>query len=132
MVDEPAISLAVAALYSRFLEAFHRRSPSEMTTCVQVPLTVISGGRSRVISTESDADSMFAAMLSGLEDRGFGHTVMDRVEVTALDQSVALASVGGTRFDRRGGVLEAVRAVYTVVKADESWRIAVMITLAAA
>jgi hypothetical protein len=112
--------------YDAYLSAFHSQIPSQVLPHVRVPLTVVTGGEVSVLSSAEDIEMMFTGILKGLAEVDYSHTVMESREVTVLDDTMALLRVLGTRLDRSGRALERIAAVYTLLPADDTWQIAVM------
>jgi Domain of unknown function (DUF4440) len=112
--------------YEAYLSAFHTHTASEVLSYFNLPVTVVTQGEVRVLSSVEDLEVMYADILKALAESDYSHTVMASREVTVLDDKMALMRVVGTRYDRRGRALERIAAVYTFIRRDDSWQIAVM------
>lgn len=112
--------------YESYLSAFHSQIPSQVLPHLHVPLTVVTAGEVRVLSSAEDIEMMFTDILRALAAVDYVRTVMESREVTILDDTMALLRVLGTRLDRTGRALERIAAVYTLVRHDDTWEIAVM------
>jgi uncharacterized NTF2-like protein DUF6841 len=126
----PEIALSVRETYDAYLAAFHTHRAHAVLPYLHVPLITVASGEVIVISTTEDIESMYAGILEALAGVNYSHTVMASQDVIVLDDTMALMTVVGTRYDRGGQPLERIAAVYTLVRRDDTWRITVMMPFA--
>jgi hypothetical protein len=74
-------------------------------------------------ATEGEHHRTFGKIMTGLKERGWARSTVDRLKVWALAEDLAMILADVTRQKADGSILERVRACYTVRRDAMGWRI---------
>lgn len=124
--DGPA-ERAVQRGYDRYLAAFNDHDARAALAFVVTPLALVRGAELQLLETPIDVERWLTALLAGLAEQHFSHSIVRRHAVTLLTDSLALMQAEGDRLDTAGGVMGGFAALYTLARgADGEWRVAVL------
>jgi len=92
------------------------------------PRTIISKGNVFSSASTEETRNMMMPVFQSLRQRGFTHTRLDKCHIKLLGDTNAMASTVWTRLDGNGDVIETLGATYTLVLADDAWKVAVVMS----
>jgi len=110
--------------YRAYFTVFQMGNPRAITPYYQVPSLVLTQTGTHVLGSVQEAEQFFDRLIYNLRSRGYARSVVTGVQVKQLSDDLALVSARGERFTREGDLFERISAVYTMRKADDTWRIA--------
>ena len=110
--------------YRAYFTVFQLGDPRAITPYYHLPSLFLSPSGVHALTNLRDAEQFFDRLIYGLRARGYARSVLNQVQVKQLTEDTALVNVRGERFKRDGELLEPIAALYTMRKADGTWRIA--------
>ena len=113
---------------SAFVEANHRGDPSLMRPWMRLPVMVFGNGSVRVLSTPEDVDAQYGAAVEALKDTGYQRSVLSDFEISVMNPTTAVVSCRAVRERADGSVIQAFDASYIMVRGDDRWQVASLIS----
>ncbi|WP_033287637.1 hypothetical protein [Amycolatopsis jejuensis] len=125
MTTGEEIDRCVRATYAEYFAAFQRDPPSA-GRYFTVPVFRVAQGRVTVFATRWELCSWLRSFGESLAVRGYRSSLMETLEVTALDGTLAQVRARGTRHDQDGVVFGRFDVLYTFARPDPGgeWMIA--------
>jgi hypothetical protein len=110
--------------YRAYFTVFQMGNPRAITPYYHTPSVFLSSEGTYVLPNVHEAEQFFGKLLYGLRGRGYARSVLTDVQVKLLSEELALVNARGERYTRDGALLERLSALYTMRKAEGTWRIA--------
>jgi hypothetical protein len=110
--------------YRAYFTVFQMGDPRAITPYFHLPSLFMSTSGVHALTNLRDAEQFFDRLIYGLRTRGYARSVLSEVKIKQLTEDIALVNARGERFKRDGELLERIAALYTMRKADGTWRIA--------
>ena len=79
------------------------------------------------LGSEVEIEQLFEPMFENLKARGYEHSDWLEMQIKFLDDNIALVSNVAVYYNAEGEELERAAGTYTLHKADDLWKIAVVI-----
>ena len=121
--EEAAVRRALADYYS----AFSTLELNAILPYFNEPMLMMNPRGALSAPTHSVLSGIFAPVMEDLKVRGFGRSELTIREVRMLSAATALVLGFAIRFKRSGEELERLGITYAMQKADDRWKIAVII-----
>lgn len=125
MNDEQAVRRVVEGIG----EAFSTLDVGAWYRCFNPTFIIASPMGPVAIASEDECRAFIGAMFEGLRERGMVRTRLDACSVEFLSPGAAVATTAWTRFDADDAIIGKLRAAYVLVRADEVWRVTMLISL---
>jgi len=110
--------------YRAYFTVFQAGDPRAITPYYDIPSLFLSPAGSHALTNVREAEQFFDRLLYGLRARGYARSVISHLQIKSLAEDLALVNVRAERFKRDGELLEQISALYTMRKAEGTWRIA--------
>lgn len=118
----------VEEFLQRYCEAFRAGNATAAAAFYHAPAAMIFDDRLVVLDSHAKLAAVLDRILTGLIERGFSRSIIDRMEVMPLTDNTALINAAFSRLRADGTVLERLGATYTVIGGDSGLRIACVVT----
>ena len=114
----------VDAFLANFYADFNGRNIERLSNEYFHPgAQAVFGEHVSALANPDDVRTMFLAIIGGLEQRGYHHSVTRDVSKMRLGDSYALATVLIDRVMADGKKIDTVCSTYSMVKVESGWRI---------
>jgi hypothetical protein len=110
--------------YRAYFTVFQMGDPRAITPYFHIPSLFLSSAGTYALTSVREAEQFFDRLIYGLRTRGYARSVLTHVQIKSLTDDLALVNARGERFKRDGELLERISALYTMRKAEGTWRIA--------
>ena len=121
MVDE-AVARAAREVVERYFETLNRRDTEAVHGCFNFPHVRI-GARGNVAYYENVEANPFGAFLARVDEDGWDHSVLDRLEVIFTAPQKAHVAIDFRRLRADGSQIGAYHSLYVVTSIDGHWGI---------
>jgi ketosteroid isomerase-like protein len=124
MADATALTNEVEAFYRAFIDGFNREDTDMYLRSFCYPNGILSGERGMAINAkESDQQRFYQEVMSSIQERGWDHTGVNRLQVWPIAENMAFLVADISRYKKDNSVLESGRYCYTVRKDDGAWKV---------
>jgi ketosteroid isomerase-like protein len=124
MADAATIIHEVEAFYRAFIDSFNREDTDMYLRSFCYPNGVLSGDKGMIVNAkESDQQRFYQEVMVSLQEKGWDHTDVDRLQVFPLTETTALLVADISRRKKDNAVIESGRYCYTVRKDGGVWKI---------
>lgn len=113
---------------SAFVESIHSRNPSLMREWMRLPVTLFGNGVVRTLATPEDIDAQYGAGADALRETDYKISVLSDFAIDLLNSTTALVKCRAVRYRSDDSVIAAFDACYIVVRGDDRWQIASLIS----
>jgi hypothetical protein len=110
--------------YRGYIDAFNREDLDHFLNCFAIPYGWVSGERGlSVVANEGDHQKSFSRIMLDIKQRGWARSAIDRLKTWAMADDLGMILADYTRYKADQSVLERGRALYTVRREAQSWKI---------
>jgi hypothetical protein len=130
MADAAQITRELESFYRRYIEIFNREETEQLIDCFTHPYAVISNSRGMVpVAGVDEHRKSFIRAMTALKGRGWARSHIDSIKAWPLSEHLGMIVSDVRRYKTDGGVLEIVRACYTLCRDGGSWKIATLVEI---
>jgi ketosteroid isomerase-like protein len=112
--------------YRAYFTVFQMGDPRALMPYFHVPSVFLSAAGTYALNNLRETEQFFDRLFYALRTRGYARSVLNHVQVKLIADDMALVNARAERFQRDGELLENISALYTMRKAEGTWRIAVV------
>ncbi|HJN93392.1 MAG TPA: hypothetical protein QGF05_11815 [Dehalococcoidia bacterium] len=123
-----AIEHDVKAYSDTFVRANQEDDPSLMRPWLHLPVLILGNGTARALTTLEEVDAQYAAGVAALRDTDYADSLLSDFRITVLNPTTAFVLCHCVRSNADGSVHQEFEASYVVVKSDDHWRVASLIS----
>jgi hypothetical protein len=124
MVDATTLTNEVELFYRTFIDGFNREDTDMYLRSFCYPNGILSGEHGLTINTkESDQQRFYQEVMSSIQERGWDHTGVNRLQVWPIAEIMAFLVADISRYKKDNSILESGRYCYTVRKDGGAWKV---------
>ncbi|HXG20299.1 MAG TPA: hypothetical protein VNN62_14645 [Methylomirabilota bacterium] len=124
MTDAATIIREVEDFYRAFIDGFNREDTDLYLRSFCYPNGILSGEKGMMVNAkESDQQRFYQEVMMSIQEKGWDHTDVDRLQVFPLTETTALLVADISRRKKDNVVIESGRYCYTVRKDGGAWKI---------
>jgi ketosteroid isomerase-like protein len=128
MSNADMIIQEVEAFYHAYIDAFNREDTDFFLRVFCYPNAFLTGEQGMVVNAkESDMQRFYQNVMASIQARGWDRSAVDRLQVQAFSETLAMVTADYTRYKKDGAILEQGRACYMVRRDGDTWK---MLTIA--
>lgn len=113
---------------SAFVRVNHEGDPTLMRPWMRLPVMVFGNGLVRVLAKPEYIDAQYARSAEALKGTGYQRSVLSDFDIMVMNPTTALVSCRAVRERADGSVIEAFDASYIMVRGDDRWQVASLIS----
>lgn len=120
----------IRSLFDRYLTAWNARDFENVAVCYSEPSLFILPAAAVPVADKAAMIALLGSIFAGLENDGFSHTEIDKIEVCPRGDTIATVDATGVRRLRKDGTaIEVIDAHYVLRRGDYGWQFATAATL---
>ena len=124
MVDATTLTNEVESFYRTFIDGFNREDTDMYLRSFCYPNGILSGEHGLTINAkESDQQRFYQEVMSSIQERGWDHTGVNRLQVWPIAEIMAFLVADISRYKKDNSILESGRYCYTVRKDSGAWKV---------
>lgn len=113
---------------SAFVKANHDGDPSLMRPWMRLPVMVYGNGSVRMLAAPEDVDAQYDAAVQALKGTGYERSILSDFAIAVMNPTTAFVSCRAVRERADGSVIQAFDASYIMVRGDDRWQVASLIS----
>lgn len=124
----PEVEADLQRYNAAFVQANSNDDPSLMLPWLRVPVMRYAAGSVLAMTTPAEVEAMYRSMVDRLKGTGYSRSVLSDFDVDVLNATTAVVKCHAVREQTGGGVVEEFEAGYVMVRGDEHWQVASLIS----
>ncbi len=124
----PAVEADLQRYNAAFVQANRDDDPSLMLPWLRVPVMRTAADSVLTMSTPAEVEAMYRSMVDRLKGTGYERSLLSDFEVDVINASTAVVRCHAVREQTGGGIVEEFDAGYLMVRGDEHWQVAALIS----
>ena len=118
--EDPNVA-EIKAVYRAYVDDFVKKDFNAIASHFQAPMMQRSAQGIMVSDTTEDIAKRFKEFMANIQD-GYKYSIIDRLDVTKIADSLYYADADFTRFNARDEVIYQGRSIYFFSNRDGAWK----------
>ena len=118
--EDPNVA-EIKAVYRAYVDDFVKKDFNAIASHFQAPMMQRSAQGTMVSDTTEEIAQRFKEFMANIQD-GYKYSIIDRLDVTKIADSLYYADADFTRFNARDEVIYQGRSIYFFSNRDGAWK----------